>query len=237
MITDSNSSKADEAVISGKTSLRLGYAIPSYLQFNHLLFLSIILVESNKCSCAGICEECVVSKTLKCGQLSHTAPWGGIIGPGLTLRMHSALSSLSPLFILHAVFHDAYGHLYRTSRKDPGYNYVINLPFLPNYFWLGHLTGLFFFFKLSITNSQSFRYFVSAIKRISTKAVEPNLKQNDCLPPFVSHLALKFRIPTSSSGTCEPILANSSTVVLSESFPGERILRNWSSCRRVFTAF
>ena len=76
MITDSDSSKADEAVISVKTSVRLGYAIPSYLQFNHLLFLSIILVETNKCSCAGICEECVVSKTLKCGELSHTAPWG-----------------------------------------------------------------------------------------------------------------------------------------------------------------
>ena len=164
MMTDSDSSKADEAVSSEKISLRPGYAMPSYLQFNHLLFLSIILVETNKCSCAGICEECAVSKILKRGELSHTAPWGGIIGPGMTMRMHSVLSSLSPLFKLHAVFHDAYGHLYRTCRKGPGYNYVINLPFLPNYFWLGHLTGLFFFFILRITNSQSFRYFVSAIK-------------------------------------------------------------------------
>ena len=151
-------------MISKKISSRLGYAIPSYLQFNHLLFLSITLVETNKCSCAGICEECVVSKFLKCGELSHTAPWVGIIGAGITLRMQSVLSSLSSLFNLHAVFHDAYGHLYRTRRKSPGYNYVINLPFLPNYFWLGHLTGLFFFFILRITNSQSFRYFVSALK-------------------------------------------------------------------------
>ena len=150
--------------------------------------------------------------------------------------MQSVLSSLSSLFNLHAVFHDAYGHLYRTRRKSPGYNYVINLTFLPNYFWLGHLTGLFFFFILRITNSQSFRYFVSALKWISTKTVEPNLKQNDCLPPFVRHHAHKLWIPTSGSGTYEPILANSSTVVLSEIFPGERILRNWSSCRRIFTA-
>ena len=160
MITDSGSSKADEAVISEKISLRLGYAIPSYLQFNHLLFLSIILVETNKCSCAGICEECAVSKILKCGESSHTAPWCGLIGPGMKLRMHSVLSSLTPLFNLHAVFHIAYGHLYRTRRKIPGFNYVINSPFLPNYFWLGHLTGLFFFLILRITNSQSFRYFV-----------------------------------------------------------------------------
>ena len=164
MITDSDSSKADEAVISEKISLRLGYAIPSYLQFNHLLFLSIILVETNKCSCAGICEECAVSKILKCGELPHTAPWGGILGPGMTWRMHSVLSSLPPFFKLHAVFHNSYGHLYRTRRRSPGYNYVINLPFLPNYFWLGHLTGLFFYFILRITNSQSFRYFVSAKK-------------------------------------------------------------------------
>ena len=164
MITDCDSGKADEAVISEKISLRLGYAIPSYLQFNHLLLLSIIFVETNKCSCAGICQECDISKILKCGELSHTAPWGRIIGPGMTLRMHSVLSSLSPLFKLHAVFHDAYGHLYRTRRKSPGYNYVINISFLPNYFWLGYLTGLFFFFILRITNSQSFRYFVSALK-------------------------------------------------------------------------
>ena len=151
-------------MISEKISLRLGYAIPSYLQFNHLLFLSINLVETNKCSCAGVCEECAVSKILKCGELSHTALWGGIIGSSMTLRRHSVLSSLSPLFEMHAVFHDAYGHLYRTGRKSPGYNYVINLPFLPNYFWLGHLTGLFFFFIFRITNYQSFRYFVSALK-------------------------------------------------------------------------
>ena len=101
---------------------------------------------------------------LKWGELSHTAHWGGITGPGMTLRMHSLLSSHSPLFKLRAVFHDAYGQLYRIRRKDPGYNYVIHLPFLPNYFWLGPLTGLFFFFILRITNSQSFRYFVSTLK-------------------------------------------------------------------------
>ena len=167
MIPDSDSSKTDEAVILEKISLRLGYTIPSYLQFNHLLLLSLILVETKKCSCAGICEECAVYKILKCGELSHTAPWGRIIGPGMILRMHSVFSSLSPLLKLHAVFHDAYGHLCPSRRKGPGYNYVINLPFLfsfLNYFWLCHMTGLFLFFILRITNSQSFRYFVPALK-------------------------------------------------------------------------
>ena len=41
MITDIDSSKVDEAMISEKIPSRLSYAIPSYLQFNHLLFLSM----------------------------------------------------------------------------------------------------------------------------------------------------------------------------------------------------
>ena len=236
MITDSDSSKADEVVISEKNSSRLDYAIPRYLQFNHLLFLSIILIATNKCSCAGICDECAVSKILKCGELSHTAPWGRIIGPGMTLRVHSVFSSLLPLFKLRAGFHDAYGHLYQTCRKGPGEKYVINLPFFPNYFWLGHLTALFFFSTLRITNSQTFRYFVTALKWKSTKTVESNLKQNDCRPFFFRHLPHKLLIHTNSSGTYELILASSSTVISSESFPGKRRLRNWSSCRRIFTA-
>ena len=109
-----------------------------------------------------ICEECAVTKIVKCDDWSHAEPWGGIIGPGKTLRMQFLFSSLSPLFKSDAVFHDAYGHRYWIRRRDPGYIYEINFPRLPKNFWLGHITGLFFFFLLRITNLQPFRYFVYA---------------------------------------------------------------------------
>ena len=144
---------------------------------------------------------CAVSKILKCGELFYSAHWGGKIGPAMTLRVQSVFSPLSTLSKLHAVLHDAYGHLYWIRRKSPGYNYVTNLPFHPNYFWFGQMTGLFFFFILRIAGSQSFRYFVSALKWICTKTVDSDLKQNDWLPPFVRYFAHKFWIPTSSAGT------------------------------------
>ena len=68
MITDRNSAEVDLTVILNKIHLRLDYAIPCYLQFNHLLFLSIFLFgKTNNCSCVGTCEKYADTNTLKWG--------------------------------------------------------------------------------------------------------------------------------------------------------------------------
>lgn len=157
VIAGKSESAVDSDEIFCKIVLRLDATVPYHLHFNHFLFLSVILVENNKCSCSHICSECVIHKLLKCSELSHLAPWGGVIGPGMTLRLHSLLSPLSSILKIHAVFHDAYGHLYRTHKKGPGYTYALPYSCLPNYFWLGHFTGCMFFLWLKVRFSNFFR--------------------------------------------------------------------------------
>ena len=121
-------------------------------------------METNSCTCKGDCDQCAINKIFKMGDLSHCAPWGGIIGPGMTVRTHYVFSTISSILKLHAVFHDAYGHLYRTHQKGPGYNYMLPFQLLPNVFWLGHFTGFLFFFWLKIRYSTHFRYFDALLK-------------------------------------------------------------------------
>ena len=146
LITENAENEKNYYAISEKVPLRLDWAVPRYLLFNHIFFLSVLLVETNECPCTGFCDNCVVSKLFKCNALSHSASWGGLIGPGMTTRLHFLLSYFSPLFKIHAVFHDAYGHLFRAYKKGPGYNYIWSFRWFPNYFWLGHITGLLFFY-------------------------------------------------------------------------------------------
>ena len=157
-------SDIDQEVTCKKVLLKLDDSIPRHLYFNHILFLTVIIVETNKCTCRGLCDQCVINKVFKYGDLSHCAPWGGLIGPGMTLRIHSVFSTFLPILKLHAVFHDAYGHLYRTRQKGPGYNYMIPFGILPNVFWLGHFTGYLFFLWLKLRHSTRFRYFESCLK-------------------------------------------------------------------------
>lgn len=163
LIAETVESDADTGAITPKFVLRLDNAVPPNLHFNHILFLSVLLVETNKCSCINVCPTCAINKLLKCCELSYRAPWGGIIGPGLTVRAHSFLAPLSSVLKLHAVFHDAYGHLYRVFNKGPGYTYILPLSFLPSYFWLGHITGSLFFLWLKLRHSTAFRYFESLL--------------------------------------------------------------------------
>ena len=80
------------------------------------------------------------------GDLSHCAPWGGSIGPGMNVRTHYVFSIISSILKLHAIFHDAYGHFYWSRQKGPGYNYILPFQLLPNVFWLEHFLGFLFFF-------------------------------------------------------------------------------------------
>lgn len=163
-ITQNVDSPVDSIAISCKYSLRLDAAVPARLHFNHILFLSVLLLENNSCRCSDICASCAFNKLSKCSQLSHSAPWGGVIGPGLTLKTHYFFSSVMSLLKVHAVFHDAYGHLYRTEGKGPGYTYALPKTFLPNHFWLGHITGVLFLFWLKLRNIASFRTFEKSLK-------------------------------------------------------------------------
>ena len=81
LIAKTGESETDSGVISPKFVLRLDVTVPRHLYFNHILFLSVLLVETNKCSCVNICPSCAFNKLLNCSELSHRAPWGGIIGP------------------------------------------------------------------------------------------------------------------------------------------------------------
>ena len=164
LIAKTVESEIDSGVISPKFDLRLDVAVPRHLYFNHILFLSVLLVETNRCSCINICPSCAFNKLLKCNEFSHRAPWGGLIGPGMTVRTHSFMAPLFPILKLHAVFHDAYGHLYQVHKKGPGYTYALPVKFVPSCFWLGHITGFIFFLWLKIRHYAAFRYFESLLK-------------------------------------------------------------------------
>ena len=163
-IAASYESDIDHDAICRKIRLQLDNSVPRRFYFNHILFLTVIIVETNSCTCQGVCDQCAINKIFKMGDLSHCAPWGGIIGPGMTVRTHYVFSTISSILKLHAVFHDAYGHLYRTRQKGPGYNYMLPFQLLPNVFWLGHFTGFLFFFWLKIRYSTHFRYFDALLK-------------------------------------------------------------------------
>ena len=162
LITENATADIDSGVISSKKfSLRLDNSVPRHLYFNHIFFLSVLLVETSDCSCSNVCNFCSFNKLFKSSVLSQAAPWCGIIGPGLTIQTHSLLSPLSSILKLHAVFHDAYGHLYRVYKKGPGYTYALPLSFVPSFFWLGHVTGFIFFLCLKFRHSSAFRRFES----------------------------------------------------------------------------
>ena len=67
-------SAVDSTAISCKFFLRLDAAVLAQLEFNHILFLSVLLLENNSCCCSDICANCAFSKLFKSSQLSHSAP-------------------------------------------------------------------------------------------------------------------------------------------------------------------
>lgn len=68
------------------------------------------------------------------------ARYGGLIGIGNS-RLDKYLSRYK-IFRLHAVLHDAAGHVKRVYNTGPGYSYIIPFPF--NWCFVGHVFGLLF---------------------------------------------------------------------------------------------
>lgn len=152
-------------------AMKLPSLVDEQFCINHILFLSVCLSQTSSCSCGSICEKCEVPAIEIVSRYSAEAPWGGIIGPGFTPMMHNLLSAVAPkLLTVHACFHDAAGYL--RSRQNCGPGYVYGASFvsrLPNFCWLGHLTGILYITVNRIKHPKFFRYFDSLCSNYTKK--------------------------------------------------------------------
>ena len=114
-----------------------------------------------------------------------------------TLRMISAFSWKSSPFKLHDAFFDAYAHLKRTRKKGPGFNYMIKLPLLSNFFWpLMRRQGLFHGWDRYISNLSDIlwpHWNDNQQERLTQFQKLPN-KLIAC-PPLFNSLRKNFRLP------------------------------------------
>lgn len=84
--------------------------------------------------------------------ISEDVPYGGLIGIGNS-RLDSILNRFA-VFRVHAAFHDAYGYCKSEYNKGPGYSYIIPFPF--NSCFVGHVSGLIYWFCINMFNSKLF---------------------------------------------------------------------------------
>ena len=90
----------------------------------HLLFLSICLL---------------IDPTADVISISGINPSGGMVGYGNAVITNGLARNFKVLRV-HAAFHDAYGFMNAYSNVGPGYVYLCHGH--PNWFFLGHVTGI-----------------------------------------------------------------------------------------------
>ena len=74
--------------------------------------------------------------------MNQKSPFRGQIGDGNSCKVYFFANSKT--FRLYAILHGSAGSVKSTTKKGPGYNSVA--PSLPSSCFLGHVTGLLFFF-------------------------------------------------------------------------------------------
>ena len=137
--------------------LKICNEVPKWLLGNHLLFLSVCIVETSNCKCNTICKMCSDANLKVSLSRSENSPSGGMIGPGNTPVLHAILSRIFPQLNFHACFHDAYGYLYRNEKRGPGYMYAAPFVCAPECCLVGHITGLFYLLYLRVKSRHIFR--------------------------------------------------------------------------------
>ena len=91
-----------------------------------------------------LCTCIVLDPNINLKEMDQKFPFGGLIGYGNSCMGYFFANS--KIFRLHdfTILHDAAGSVNSTTYKVPGYCYV--LPRFPSSCFLGHVTGLIFFF-------------------------------------------------------------------------------------------
>ena len=116
------------------------------------LFLSVCLHQlTYRSLCRDICSQCIEQNILQSQRISKQYPFGGMIGRGNSVDLHSFLYRIRILHV-HASLHDAYGFLMRCYGRPPGYMYlsalcneVLRSAFANfSHFLIGHFTGVLF---------------------------------------------------------------------------------------------
>lgn len=89
--------------------------------------------------------------------INQDCPYGGQIGIGNSNPLLEQILSVSKVFRLHAVLHDASGYVRRVYDVGPGYIYALGHSQKINSCFLGHLSGLAYCVFLKIVYPKIFR--------------------------------------------------------------------------------
>ena len=88
----------------------------------------------------SLCTCIVLDPNINLKEMDQKLPFGGLIRYGNSCMDYFFANS--KFFRLHAILHDAAGSVKSTTRKGPGFCYV--LPSFPSSCFLNHVTGFLF---------------------------------------------------------------------------------------------
>ena len=111
-----------------------------------------IVREHRKLLFYAVCKE-LLGEEFSFETIDTDAPFGSIIG--MDNSYLDLIFKHSKIFRLHAAFHDGFGYCKYQNEKGPGYSYIFNLPI--NSCLLGHVTGLAYWFIMSIIDRETYK--------------------------------------------------------------------------------
>ena len=103
-----------------------------HTDLQHLLFLSVCIF---------------IKSDIHVVAISDAFQYGGMIGYG-NATVINKLARVSKVMRLHAALHDAYGFMKDHFDAGPGYSYVHGM--MPNWFFVGHMTGMFYWLCVKV---------------------------------------------------------------------------------------